>query len=242
MQAVILAGGLGTRLRPLTVSVPKAMVPVGGRPFLEHQLNLLSRSGVRDVVLCVGHLGETIQAQFGDGRKYGLAIRYALERTRLLGTAGAVKNAEALLDDVFFVINGDTYPMLDFPSIMERFLNHDALGLMVVYRNEDRWDRSNVVLDGPFVHIYDKHRRHPGMVHIDFGVSVFRKAAFQDVQPGIVVDLLSVYQALIARRQLLAYETGDRFYEVGSPEGLREFDALVRAGVLGATTHTGHAS
>ncbi len=229
---MILAGGLGTRLRPITHSIPKAMVPVCGRPFMEYQLEALCANGVDDVVLCVGYLGQQIVDYFGDGRKFGLSIRYGFEREHLLGTAGAIKNVQDRLHDSFFVINGDTYAMLDFPGIMRHFLRKDRLGLMVVFRNADRWDRSNVIVDDGFVRVYDKHQKLPGMVHIDFGVTVFRREVLGRIPSGEFVDLASVYQPLIERGQLLAYEAPQRFYEVGSRDGMHEFNDLVQSGVI----------
>jgi len=238
MQAVILAGGLGTRLLSLTQSVPKAMVPVCGRPFLTYQLEYLAHHGIRDVILCVGHLGSTIESHFGDGRRFGVTIRYEHDGDCLLGTAGAIKNVEHLLDDAFFVTYGDSYTVVDFATIMEHFLRRDRLGLMVVFKNEGRWDRSNVVVDGEYVRVYDKQHTHSGMHYIDFGVSLFRQTAFQDVPEGMPADLNDINQRLIAEQQLLAYETRDRFYEIGSVAGLREFETLLR---LGTIAHPGPA-
>lgn len=239
-QAVILAGGLGTRLWPITRTLPKAMVPVCGRPFLEYSLECLSNGGVDDVVICLGHLGHLIEQQLGDGRRFGIQIRYGYERERLLGTAGAVKNVEAMLRDVFFVVNGDTYPMVDFPQVMQHFQSDDRLGLMVVFKNDNRWDRSNVILDGSFVRVYDKQQALPGMVCIDFGVSVLRREAFSHIPVGARADMSAVYHTLIKQRQLLAYETDQRFYEIGSPEGLREFVALMQSGAIRALSGVPH--
>ena len=231
-QAVILAGGLGTRLWPITTALPKSMVLVAGRPFMEYQLAYLRRGGVREVVVCLGHLGHLIEQHFGDGRRFGLQIHYGYERERLLGTAGAVKNVESLLRDTFVLIYGDSYAVCDIPRAMQYFLRQDRLGLMVVYRNDNRWDRSNVVLDGPYVGAYDKDGTLPGLAYIDFGVSIFRREAFAAVPADTPADLSIVYDALIAERQLLKYETRERFYEIGSPDGLREFESLVRAGAI----------
>ncbi|MDR7464862.1 MAG: nucleotidyltransferase family protein [Armatimonadota bacterium] len=242
-QAVILAGGLGTRLWPLTKTVPKAMAPVAGRPFLEYQLDYLRRGGVSEVVICLGYLGHLIQEHFGDGRRFGVRIRYGYEQDRLLGTAGAVKNVEGYLREVFFVIYGDSYAVVDFRQVMEFFLRHDRLGLMVVLRNENRWDRSNVIIDGSFVRVYSKGELLRGMVYIDFGVSLFRREAFAHLRPGEAADLSTVYHHLIAQEQFLAYEARQRFYEIGSPEGLAEFEALVHSGAIpvpgGVATHPG---
>lgn len=232
IQAVILAGGLGTRLRPITETMPKALVPVCGRPFLEYQLEYMRNHGVDNVVLCVGHLGRMIEQQFGDGGAFGLRIRYGYEQERLLGTAGAVKHVEALLADVFFVVNGDTYPAVDFPHVMESFLSRDRLGLMVVFRNENRWDRSNVITNGSYVRVYSKEQELAGMVYIDFGVSAFRRAALAHIPAGEPADMSVLYHTLIAQGQLLAYDAPRRFYEIGSPDGLREFEDLVLSGAI----------
>ncbi|MBM4030036.1 MAG: nucleotidyl transferase [Planctomycetes bacterium] len=229
MQAVILAGGLGTRLRPLTDTIPKAMVPVCGRPFLEYQIELLARCGVKDLIICLGHLGHMIEDHFGDGTKFGISIRYGRERHRLLGTAGAVKNVITMLRDAFFVVYGDSYAPVEFADVMAYFERHNRLGLMVVLRNEDRWDRSNVIVQDNLVAVYDKQQKLPGMDYIDHGVSLFRRKAFAFIPPGVVADLAVIHRHLVDRRELLAYETTNRFYQIGTPEGLAEFEALVGA-------------
>jgi NDP-sugar pyrophosphorylase family protein len=236
VQAIILAGGLGTRLRPISETIPKALVPVAGRPFIEYQIELFHARGVRDLIVCTGHLGHLIEEHLGDGRRFDVSIRYGFERDRLLGTAGAVKNIEPLLEDAFFVQYGDSYLLVDYRAVMACFRQRDAPGLMVVYRNHDRWGRSNVVVDGDRVCVYDKSRKWPAMVHIDFGVSAFRREAFAGIAAGVTTDLSIVHQALIEQRQLLAYETSHRFYEVGSPEGLQEFESFVRSGMLDLLT------
>lgn len=232
MQAVILAGGLGTRLRPMVGDIPKAMVTVQGKPFLEHQLRLLKRHGISDIVLCIGYMGERIKEHFGDGRKFDVRIRYSEEGEKLLGTAGAIKNAQNLLDEIFFVTYGDAYLILDYRAVMKYFKRFNKLGLMVVFKNFDRYDRSNVVVEGDLVKVYSKRKRFPNMVYIDFGVSVMRKKALDLVPSGRAVDLEELNQELIKRGELLAFETKQRFYEVGSPKGLREFEELVSAGKI----------
>jgi MurNAc alpha-1-phosphate uridylyltransferase len=236
MQAVILAGGLGTRLRPLTERIPKALVPVAGRPFIEYQIDLFRRHGVTDLIVCVGHLGRFIEEHLGDGRRFGVSIRYGREEGKLLGTAGAIKNVEEMLKEAFFVQYGDSYLPVDYRDVMDYFLRQGAPGLMVVYRNEDRWERSNVVVEGKWVRAYDKERRLPGMVYIDYGVSVFRREVFSHVPSGKVADLVDIYHGLIREASLLAYEAMHRFYEVGSPQGLREFERLVGTGVPDAVS------
>ena len=229
-QAVILAGGLGTRLLPITRTIPKAMIPIGGRPFLEYQLALLKSHGVTDIVLCIGHLGDVLASHFGDGSRLGLSIRYGREDDRLLGTGGALKNVERLLSETFFLTYGDGYLTVDYQRAMAYFRRNRRLGLMVVYKNRDRYDRSNILVDGRFVTGYDKRLRVPGIEYIDFGVSIFRREVLRQIPQGVAFSLETLYTSLIGRRQLLAYKVRRRFYEVGSPRGLAEFDALVRTG------------
>jgi NDP-sugar pyrophosphorylase family protein len=232
MQMLILAGGLGTRMRPLTRVLPKCMLPLEGKPFLEHQLRLLASRGVRDIVLCLGHLGRQVLDYFGDGHRFGVRISYAWERQGLLGTAGAIRNAEALLDTEFFVAYGDSYLLLDYAGIMRHFRATDALGMMVVYRNEGRLEPSNVVLRDGLVAAYDKTTRLPGMVYVNNGLSVLRRRVLKLIPLGIPFSQEDLYRMLIRRRQLLAHETSQRFYEIGSPHGLDELRGLMRRGAL----------
>jgi NDP-sugar pyrophosphorylase family protein len=173
-----------------------------------------------------------IESHFGDGGRFGVTIRYGHDGDRLLGTAGAIKNVEHLLDDTFFVTYEDSYTVVDFATIMDHFIRRDRLGLMVVFKNEGRWDRSNVVVDGEYVRVYDKQQPHSGLHYIDFGVSLFRRAAFRDVPEGVPLELHDINERLIAEQQLLLYETRHRFYEIGSVAGLREFETLLRLGTI----------
>ncbi|MFQ6019657.1 MAG: nucleotidyltransferase family protein [Dehalococcoidia bacterium] len=229
---VILAGGLGTRLRPLTERLPKCMVPVGDKPFLEHQIDLLRRSGIRDIVLCVGYLGEAVLERFGDGHRLGVHLSYSWERQQLLGMAGALKNAGPLLDREFFVTYGDAYLLLDYKAIMRRFRQLDCLGLMVVYRNHNRLQPSNVDVREGKVASYSKERSGGGMVYVDEGLSVLRKRALKLIPEDVPYSQEEFYAELIRRDQLQAYETPQRFYEIGSPQGLAEFQHLMAAGGL----------
>jgi len=232
MQMAILAGGLGTRLRPLTSEVPKALIPIGGKPFLQHQIELLKRQGIRDIVLCVGHLAEQVQDYFGDGRWLGVRIKYSEEKGSLLGTAGAIKKAEPLLGDDFFLMYGDSYLMIDYQEIMRYFRRFHRLGLMVVWKNIDRLERSNVSAKGNLVTAYNKDRKSSDMVYINYGLSVLRKEALVFIPPGRPFSQEEFYRILIDRRELLAFEVGQRFYEIGSPRGLEEFEMLVASGAV----------
>ncbi|MDG6898642.1 MAG: NTP transferase domain-containing protein [Nitrososphaerota archaeon] len=223
MQTVILAGGLGTRLRPLTNRMPKAMAPVNGRPFLEYELELLASHGVDDVVLCVGYLGEMIRDHFGDGSKFGVRIRYSSEGDRLLGPIGALKMAERMLRETFFVTYGDAYLRLDYRAMMDALLRQEELGLMAVYRNEGRFGRSDVVVEDGFVTVYDKVRSAPEMHWINFGVTALKRKALATVDAGRICDEPTFYGTLVKGRELRAFEAKERFYEIGSERSLSEF-------------------
>lgn len=237
MVVVILAGGLATRLRLLTEKIPKSLVPVAGRPFIDYQLDLLARSGVTDVLLCIGHLGEQIRNHCGDGTRYGLHLAYSVDGPTPRGTGGALLNAAPLLPEQFCVLYGDSYLPCPYGDIWAFFMEANAPGLMTVYKNRNQYDRSNIVVEGGRVAVYDKSGAISNMHYIDYGLSVFRKAALAKAPAVGAFDVSALHQALIANSELLAYEVTQRFYEVGSPEGLAEFDRLVRSGLLETVRH-----
>jgi NDP-sugar pyrophosphorylase family protein len=238
-QVVILAGGLATRLGHLTKDLPKSLVEIQGRPFLEYQLDLLRRAGIRNIVLCVGYLGEKIEGYCGDGRKHGVNICYSYDDTPL-GTAGALKNAASLLNDTFCCMYGDSYLSVDFPAVMRYFEAQDKLALMTVFENHDRFDKSNTAVEGNIVSRYDKQARLPKlrrsgeqektreMAYIDYGVSILRKRTLDMVPDGRFYSLEDLFPRLIALQELLAYEVTERFYEIGSPQGFTEFNEYVK--------------
>jgi len=230
MQAVILAGGLATRLGPLTEAIPKSMVRIGDRPFLEYQIEVLRENGIEDLLLCVGYLGELVQEFFGDGERFGVRISYSFDGEKLLGTGGALKKAESFLQDEFFLMYGDSYLLYDYQAIKRHFDESDKLSLLVVYRNEDRYDRSNVIVGEGRVEMYDKENRKEGMVHIDSGLSALRKKVLELIPDKEFFDLGDLYQELVERKQMLAYEIQKRFYEIGSFSGLKEFEDLIKGG------------
>lgn len=227
MQAVILAGGLGTRLRPLTANIPKPMAPVNGRPFLEYEIELLKKKGVLDFVLCVGYRANVIQDHFGDGKGFGVSISYSFEVEELLGPAGALKNAEQLLDDNFIVTYGDGYLAMDYRKAWDAFLDSQKLGLMVVYENHDRFGRSDLEVKNGYVTRYDKKNKSPDMVWINFGVSFLRKKALDLIPAKSAFKEEEFYGMLIERHELLAFETKERFYEIGTPAALNEFASFI---------------
>jgi MurNAc alpha-1-phosphate uridylyltransferase len=222
VQIAILAGGLATRLGELASSRPKCMLLVHGKPFLEYQIEFLKTGGVKDIVLCIGHMRDQIMRHFGDGSKYGVNIQYSYEH-RPLGTAGALKNAAALLDEVFYTIYGDSYLFLDFASAMRYFLSQNKLALMTVYRNENRYDRSNTAIAGNLVTKYAKQDRTQDMVYIDYGANIFRTEVLKMVPENQFYSLEELFPRLIVQGQLLAFEVKQRFYEIGSPQGIKDF-------------------
>lgn len=225
----VLAGGLATRLHPLTEAVPKALVEVAGKPFIDHQLALLRRRGLRRVVLCLGYLGEQVEAHLGGGARLGMTVRYSYDGESPLGTAGALRRALPLLGELCFVMYGDAYLDIDYRAMLSHFLGRSEPALMAVLRNEDRWDRSNVVFrDGRLVR-YDKAVRTPDMRHIDYGVALLRRAAVERIPPDRRSDLADLYRALVAEGLMAGYEVERRFYEIGSPAGLEEARAHLAA-------------
>ena len=220
LPVAILAGGLATRLRPATDQVPKALLPIAGRPFIHWQLRLLAQQGVTDVVLCAGHLGEQIQAAVGDGSGFGVTVRYSFDGETLLGTGGALKRALPKLGAAFFVLYGDSYLRCSFAATQAAYEASAALGLMTVFCNEDRWEKSNVLLRDRRVVEYDKYSPRPGMRHIDYGLSILSMQALRRSPADAPFDLADLYRELASRGELAALTVKERFYEIGSVGGI----------------------
>ncbi len=218
----ILAGGLAKRLQPLTQTIPKALIDVNGEPFIAHQLRLLHSNEIDRVIVCAGYLGEMVQEVVGDGEPFGLQVRFSFDGPRLLGTAGAIKKARPLLGESFFVLYGDAYLPCNYRAVQTAFERSGRQALMTVFRNDGRWDRSNVeFVDGRIVS-YDKRHQTPQMHYIDYGLGVFHQSAFGSVSDDQPHDLAALYQDLLKEGELAAYEVSQRFYEVGSFAGLEE--------------------
>ena len=230
MQAVILAGGLGTRLRPLTKTVPKPMVPVGDTPYLEYQLRLLSQQGITDIVLLIGYLGEQIEAHFGDGSKFGLRVRYSRETTPL-GTGGALRQAREFLNDSFLVIYGDSYLPIDYSDVLQTLIQSAAEGVVTVYDNdaEDTGVTNNVALDSRGVITkYEKDQPHDrDLQFVEAGVLALRDRVLDLIPDGKVSLEQEIFPQLIAQGALLGYPTKQRFYDIGTPERLARIAHLL---------------
>jgi N-acetyl-alpha-D-muramate 1-phosphate uridylyltransferase len=226
--AVILAGGLATRLRPVSATIPKSLIEVAGEPFLAHQLRLLAQRGIDRAVLCAGHLWEQIRDYAGDGERFGVKLEYSIDGPVLLGTAGAIAKALPLLPEKFFVIYGDSYLPCDYSAAQRFFDASGKSALMTVFKNEGQWDTSNVEFDGERIVAYDKERRTERMRHIDYGLGLFRRDVFAALAPG-KRDLAAVYRERLAAGDLAALEVFERFYETGSFAGIEELSAWLAA-------------
>jgi len=228
MQVVILAGGKGRRLEPITFTTPKPMIPINGRPFLQYQFELIKTFGLRKVLLLVGHLSGLVERYFGDGSKYGLGIRYSYEKT-LLGTGGALKNAEDKIEDVFLLMNGDTYLSIDYKELITAFHKYGKRGLVAAYETSDDALSNNIAISGPNLVVGYNKTNPSGMTHIDAGVSVFRKDILGLIPKGTFCSLEEeIFVKLIERKELAAFPTGQRFYDMGSRDGLKAIERVFR--------------
>lgn len=223
----ILVGGLATRLRPITEKIPKALVPVGGEPFILHQLRLLKNRGFSDVVICAWYRGEMIREVVGNGTSCGLHVQYSFDGETPLGTAGAIKKAIPLLGKQFFTLYGDSYLPCNYRLIEDSFSQQSKNGLMTVFKNEAEYDKSNVLYENGRIIKYDKVNYQSSMKHIDYGIGMFTASAFDGIEPDTNSDLAHIYQALLAKNDLAAFEVHERYYEVGSFSGLKELDQLL---------------
>ncbi len=231
VQAVILAGGLGTRLRPVTHDIPKVLVPIAGRPFLHYVLDMLSENGIKKIILCVGHLGDQVVDNVGNGEDFGCKVEYSFEE-ELLDTGGAIKNAESLLEDEFLVLNGDTYHPIDHRSLI-RFWHERAEGyegVIVLYENKELIVPNNVrVDDSGNVIEYDKAGLE-GNCYVDGGVQIFKKWVFRDIPLNSVVSLeKDIYGRVIDRKRMAAYVSPIRYYDIGTPDGIHTFEEYLKA-------------
>lgn len=225
LPVAILAGGLATRLRPITQTLPKALVDVAGVPFICRQLDYLHAQGIRRVVLCIGYLGEMIRAVVGNGARFGLDVSYSPDGPVLLGTGGALKQALPLLGEQFFVLYGDSFLPIDFMPVQQAFLVSGRAALMTVLKNGNRWDKSNVLFrDGDLIE-YNKQVPKPDMAYIDYGLGILSERVLGEFPPGETFDLAQVYHQLSVQGQLAGYEVQERFYEIGSHSGLKEAEA-----------------
>jgi N-acetyl-alpha-D-muramate 1-phosphate uridylyltransferase len=231
LPVAILAGGLATRLRPLTETIPKSLIEVNGEPFVAHQLRLLKAQRIERVVLCVGYLGEQVRDFVGEGSRFGLQVAYSEDGDQPLGTGGAIRNALPLLGRAFFVLYGDSYLTCNFSAVQQAFEEGGKPSLMTVYRNEGKYDKSNVDFRDGRVIAYDKQSSNIAMHHIDYGLGIFSAQIFRLYPTEGSLDLARVYQDALARNEVTGFEVQERFYEIGSFSGIGELSQLLAAQV-----------
>jgi len=225
----VLAGGLATRLRPLTHRVPKALLEVAEEPFIAHQLRLFAREGIADVKLLVGHCWEQIAGFAGDGQRFGVRVEYIVDGPVLLGTGGAIRHALGRLGPEFLVTYCDSWLDAPYAPVVEAFRASGQPALMCIYRNDNRWDASNVEFANGVIRRYSKRVRMPEMHHIDWGLGMLKASAVAARPAGEVWDLAELYEDLANAGRLAGYEMTRRFYEIGSFAGLAETDRLLTA-------------
>ena len=231
-SVAILAGGLASRLGEITKKLPKSLVVVSGKPFIFHQLEILKSQGIKNVVLCVGHLGEMIEHTVGDGHNFNLNIKYSYDGDKQLGTGGSIKKALHLLDSSFFVLYGDSLLPINFEKVQQAY-DAKKLGLMTIIKNDNAWDVSNVLYnDGKLIE-YNKLNPKPNMKYIDYGLSILNKNAFDYFVNQQVFDLSDLFVLLSSKGELSAFEVYDRFYEIGSKKGIQETEDYLNNFKLG---------
>ena len=223
----VLAGGLATRMRPLTAQLPKALLKVAGEPFIAHQLRLFAREDIRDVKLLVGYCWEQIEFFVGDGSRFGVQVDYIVDGPALLGTGGAVRRALDHLGPDFLVTYCDSWLDAPYPPVVEAFRASGLPALMCVFRNENRWDASNVEFESGVIRRYSKKSRQPEMHHIDWGLGMLKASELAAWPMDEPWDLAELYEELANRSRLAGYEMSRRFYEIGSFEGLAETNRLL---------------
>jgi NDP-sugar pyrophosphorylase family protein len=224
----VLAGGLATRMRPLTQQLPKALLKVGGEPFVAHQLRLFAREGITDVKLLVGYGWEQIATFVGDGSRFRVKVDYIVDGPTLLGTGGALRHALGLLGPEFLVTYCDSWLDAPYAPVVEAFHESGRPALMCVFHNDDLWDASNVQFEDGVIQCYSKKLLRPEMHHIDWGLGMLKASAVAARPLGKPWDLAELYEELSGSGHLAGYEMTRRFYEIGSFEGLTETDRLLR--------------
>ena len=228
LPVAILAGGLATRLRPLTEKIPKALVELNGEPFIAHQLRLLRNAGIKEVVICAWYRGELLQEFIGDGHQFGMDVHYSFDGDTPLGTGGAIQKALSVLGTDFFVLYGDSYLPCDYQAVETAYFTSGQKGLMTVYHNLNQGDSSNVEFLNGRILVYDKQNRSEKMEYIDYGLGVLNASIFTPYPLGKSLDLAEIYQNLLRDGDLAGYEAKERFYEIGSFKGINELESLLK--------------
>lgn len=228
MQIVIICGGLATRLGNLAKKTPKSMMDINGKPFIEHQIEMLKKQNIKNIVLCTGHLSEKIESYLGDGKNFGVDIKYSYDGGKRLGPMGAVKNAESILEKDFFIMYGDSYIFVDFNKVYDFYKENNELVCMVVYKNKNKYDKSNLIVENNRV-IGHKDLKVEGKIeYIDYGTSILNKKSLDFIPKDSFFSTEDFFKKMIKKNQLLAYEIKKRFYHIGNPKALEEFRNFVK--------------
>lgn len=222
LPIVILAGGVASRLMPITKKIPKSLVLINDKPFIHYQLDYLKKQNIKNIVLCVGHFGKMIEKEIGNGKKYGLNIKYSYDGKKLLGTGGAIKKALPLLDDNFYVMYGDSLLPINYKTIENKFLSSNKPALMTIIKNNNQWDKSNILYNGKCIIEYNKKYPTDKMKYIDYGLGILSKNAFTLFKKKRTFDLGDLYHQLSIEKKLASHSVKKRFYEIGSHQGLLE--------------------
>jgi NDP-sugar pyrophosphorylase family protein len=225
---LIVAGGMATRLLPITKKIPKSLIKINGSPFIYHQMDYLKQQGVKEVVICIGFLGELIMHVIGTGSKWGIKVTYSSDGASVLGTGGAIKKALPYLGEHFFLLYGDSYLPIDYSIIEKAYFNSKKKAIMTVFKNSNRWDKSNVIFHKGKLIKYDKHNHSIKMKHIDYGLSILNKKIFVTYKKKENFDLSEIYIDLSNNNELAGFEIYNRFYEIGSHEGIEEFQDYLK--------------
>ena len=228
MQIAIICGGHATRLGSLAETIPKSMLDIQGKPFLQHQIEMLKKQNVTDIILCVGHLSEQIESYFGNGEEFGVNIKYSYDGDKKLGPMGAIKNAESLLEKEFFIMYGDSYIFVDFQKVYDFYKKHDKQACMVVYKNENRYDKSNLLVENSMVTGHKDLNKEKEMEYIDYGTSIISKESLDFISKDTFCSTGEFFKKLILKKELLAYEVDERFYHIGNLEALEELREYVK--------------
>lgn len=226
MQIVILSGGLAKRLRPISKTTPKALIEINGVPFIEYQFRYLEKQGITKVVLCLGYLGDKIKNYLSQN-KYSFDIEYSYDGSSLLGTGGAIKNAIKHIDNVFFVMYGDSFLPIDFKPVYQKFIINNHSALMTIINNHNKWDKSNVIFRNNIIKLYDKFENHEDMDYIDYGLSIFKKEVFLNILEK-KFDLANIFNSLSISNDLDSYCVNERFFEIGTNQGILDFEEFLK--------------
>ena len=229
MQVVILTGGLGTRARQLSPDLPKSLIEIDSKPFISYQFDLLVKQGFKEILLCTGYKGDKISEYVGNGSRFGLHVSYSNEEPdKLLGTGGAILNAIDFLSSEFLVIYGDSYLDINYEKVKEKYYQSGLDSLMVIYKNINQYDDSNVEFDGSRIIRYSKNNRTTKMDFIDYGINIYKKEIFSRYNGPKNFDLSEIQESLVEKQLVAAYETNKRFYHIGDETAFDEFDKMIK--------------